>query len=491
MAVGVGVGFTWIDFVVVAAYLAAVTLFGARFGKSQRTLHDYFLGGRRLPWWAIAFSVVSAETSILTIISTPGIAFSTNLGFLQLVFGYLIARVVVAWVLIPRYFAGEIYTAYQLIEQRFGRSLRILTAALFLVTRALAEGVRVFAISIIIEVILKTGVLAAVVLITALTLFYTYRGGLTAVIWTDVIQLVIYLSGTAVALGVALTAIPGGWGEVTHLASLAGDKLSVFNFSFDWDQPYLFWSGLIGGTFLSCASHGTDQLIVQRLLAARTMRESQKAVIASGLVILFQFALFLLAGVVLFGFYWHHPPAQPFFRPDEVFPRFVVDHLPTGLAGLVVAAILAAAMANLSAAFNSLASSSVVDFYKPFVRPSADDVHYLWVSRIITLVWGGALIVIALLAQHLHRSVLELALTIASVPYGCMLGIFLLGVLTRRTSGAAAVAGAVAGLTALLAIMGLTAVAWTWYAAIGTCATFAVGVAASYVLPEGRGQAQV
>ncbi len=474
--------FGWPDFGVVVVYLVAITLFGAHFGKSQRTLHDYFLGGRRLPWWAISFSVVSAETSILTIISTPGIAYTSNLGFLQLVLGYLVARVVVGFVLLPRYFAGELYTAYQLIDRRFGRELRILTAGLFLVTRALAEGVRVFAISIVIEVIFKTGVLASVIIITALTLFYTYRGGLTAVIWTDVIQLVIYLGGTALAVMLALSLIPGGWSEVSQLAALNGNKLAVFNFSFNWHQPYLFWTGLIGGTFLSTASHGTDQLIVQRLLAAKTLRQSQAAVITSGVVILFQFGLFLLTGVVLFAFYQHFPPATPFSRPDQVFPSFVVTHLPPGLAGLVVAAILAAAMANLSAAFNSLASSSMVDFYKPFVRPGADEKHYLRVSRGLTLAWGAVLVLIALVAQRAQRSVLELALTIASVPYGSMLGIFLLGVLTKRATGAATALGAVVGLATLGAVVGFTSIAWTWYAAIGTVVTFLVGWTASSLI---------
>ena len=477
-------GFHWVDGAVVVAYLVAITLFGARFGKSQRTIHDYFLGGRQLPWWAIAFSVVSAETSVLTIISTPGIAFNSNLAFLQLVMGYLVARVVVAFVLIPRYFAGEIYTAYQLIERRFGKNLRLVTASLFLITRALAEGVRVFAISIVIEIVLKTGVFTSVVIVTALTLFYTYRGGLTAVVWTDVIQFAIYISGTALALWIALAAIPGGWSEVTQMAAAAGDKFAIFNFTWDYDQPYLFWSGLIGGAFLSTASHGTDQLIVQRLLAARSMRDSQKAVIASGVIVFLQFALFLVAGVVLFGFYSLHPPAEPFLKYDRVFPTFVANHLPIGLAGLVVAAIIAAAMANLSAALNSLASSSIVDFYKPFFRPAEDDQHYLRVSRLATLLWGGVLIVIALLAQFMHKSVLELALTIASVPYGCMLGIFLLGVWTRRVSGTAAAMGAVGGLAVLLALMGLTAVAWTWYVAIGTVGTFAFGILASFVLHD-------
>ncbi len=474
---------SWLDLFVVVAYLVAITLFGAHFGKSQQSLRDYFLGGRRLPWWAIAFSVVSAETSILTIVGTPAIAYRSNLGFLQLVLGYLVARVVVSLLLIPRYFAGDLFTAYQLIERRFGRGLKVFTAALFLVTRGLAEGVRVFAISIVIEVIFKTGVLVSVAIITALTLFYTFEGGLTAVIWTDVIQLFIYLSGTLVALGLALHAIPGGWPAVAALAQTAGGKLAVFNFHFNWHEPYLFWSGLVGGTFLTTASHGTDQLIVQRLLAAKNQRQSQAALLASGIVILFQFSLFLIVGVVLFAFYRNFPPLAPFARPDHLYPTFVVTQLPHGLAGLVIAAILAAAMANLSAAFNSLASSSVVDFYKPFIRPGAEENHYLRVSRFLTVVWGGILILVALVAQRLHQSVLELALTVASVPYGSMLGIFLLGVLTKRATSTGALVGAAAGLTALVGVITRTSIAWTWYVAIGTTVTFIVGwLASGYAL---------
>jgi solute:Na+ symporter, SSS family len=472
---GAFVALSRVDLLIVIAYLIAITIFGAHFRKSQHTLHDYFLGGRRLPWWAIAFSVVSAETSILTIISTPGIAYRTNLGFLQLVFGYLVARVVVSFILIPRYFAGELFTAYQLIERRFGQGLKVFTAALFLVTRALAEGVRVFAISIVIEVIFKTGVLVSVLIITALTLFYTFEGGLTAVIWTDVIQLLIYLSGTGVALALALKAIPGGWAAVSQLAQHSGEKLAIFNFHFNWHDPYLFWSGLVGGTFLTTASHGTDQLIVQRLLAARNKAQSQLALLSSGLVILFQFSLFLVVGVTLYAFYQDFPPATPFGRADQIFPTFVITRLPRGLAGLLIAAIIAAAMANLSAAFNSLASSSVVDFYKPFLRPHADEKHYLRVSRGMTLLWGGVLILIALVARQFQRSVLELALTIASVPYGSMLGIFLLGVLTQSANGKGAVVGALLALATLGVVIGFTSLAWTWYVAIGTTVTFVGG----------------
>ncbi len=477
--------FSWLDLVVVVVYLVAITLFGAHFGKSQRTLHDYFLGGRRLPWWAIAFSVVSAETSILTIISTPGIAYRSNMGFLQLVFGYMVARVVVSFIFIPRYFAGELYTAYQLVERRFGPRLKVFTAGLFLVSRALAEGVRVFAISILIEVIFKTGVLTSVIIITGLTLFYTFKGGLTAVIWTDVIQLLIYLSGTVLALILAVHAIPGGWHEVASLAHSGGNRFQIFDFHFNWHEPYLFWSGVVGGTFLTTASHGTDQLIVQRLLAAKSKGQSQAALLSSGLVILFQFTLFLLVGVALFAYYHTFPPATPFSNPDKLFPTFVVTELPRGLAGLLVAAIIAAAMSNLSAALNSLASSAVMDFYKPFIRPSANEKEYMRISRGMTIEWGVVLVLVAVMAQHFHESVLELALTIASVAYGAMLGIFLLGVLTKRVSSGHAIFGALLGLGTLLYVMKYTAIAWTWYVAIGTTVTFVIAWGASWIL-DGR-----
>jgi len=478
------VAFSWIDLAVVVAYLIAITAFGARFRKDQRNLHDYFLGGNRLPWWAITFSIVCAETSILTIISTPGIAYRSNLGFLQLVLGYLVARVVVSLLFIPRYFAGEMYTAYQLIERRFGSGLRVFTAGLFLLTRAVAEGVRLFAISIVIGIVFKTEVAASLVIISVLTLLYTLEGGLTAVIWTDVIQLTIYISGTVVALLVALYTIPGGWSEVVQVAQAAGDKFTVFNFHFNWTQPYLFWTGLIGGMFLNTASHGTDQLVVQQLLAARSRRQSQYALLASGVVVFLQFTLFLVVGVVLYAFYLRFPPATAFNRPDQIYPTFVITRLPVGLCGLLTAAIMAAGMANLSAAFNSLASTSVMDFYKPYVRPHAEDRHYLRVSRIMTLAWGIVLIAIAFAAQHLRRSALEMALTVVSIPYGSMLGIFLLGVLTRRATSRGALVGALCALVTLAAVMRCTNIAWTWYVAIGSVVTFSIGWIVSLLVPD-------
>src|SRR5712672_1552699 len=294
-------GLNHVDFAIVALYLAGITLFGLRFRKKQRSLRDYFLAGRDIPWWAIALSIVAAETSTLTIISIPGLAYDTNLTFLQVVLGYCAGRVVISFVLLPHYFRGDLYTAYELIERRFGRGLRSLTAGLFLLTRAAAEGVRVYAVSIVVSIALGTGEVASIAIITILTLIYTFEGGLAAVIWTDVVQTVIYVGGTLVGLVTILHLVPGGWSAI-HAAAASAGKLQVFDFNTSVWIPYTFWAGLIGGTFFTTASHGTDQLIVQRLLAARSQKQSVIALLSSGVAIMFQFALFLILGTMLWAF---------------------------------------------------------------------------------------------------------------------------------------------------------------------------------------------
>ena len=472
-------GLGYVDLAVIVVYLLGITAFGAHFGKSQHSLKDYFLGGRTVPWWAIALSIVSAETSILTIIGTPGIAYYGNLGFLQVVFGYLLARVVISTLLLPHYFKSELFTAYQLIERRFGSKLKRVTAATFLVIRSLAEGVRVFAIAILVGVVLGTGELASVLLITALTLLYTFKGGLTAVIWTEVIQMCIYIAGALMSFALLLQLVPGGWSEVVALADEHGNKLGVFDFTFSVTKTYTFWAGILGGMFLTTASHGTDQLMVQRLLAARDERQSRRALFASWVVIFFQFALFLVIGVMLFAYYQHFPPARPFSRPDVIFPMFIAEHFPPVLAGLVVAAILAAAMANLSAALNALASTSVVDFYRAHLAPGRSEAHYLRASRGATLLWGVILIGIAMAAAQWRTSVFEMGLRIASVAYGSLLGTFLLGVLTRRANENGSIVGMVAGLAVMIYVWQWTPIAWTWYVLIGTTVTFSVGYLAS------------
>jgi len=302
-----------LDLAIIGLYLAGITLFGLRFRKKQRSLRDYFLADRTIPWWAIALSIVAAETSTLTIISIPGLAYDTNLGFLQVVLGYVVPRVIISLIFIPAYFRREMFTAYEFIERRFGPHLRSLAAGLFLLTRAAAEGVRVFAVSIVVGIAIGTGEIASIALIVVLTLIYTFEGGMAAVIWTDVIQMAIYIGGTLVGFITLLNLVPGGWAAIHATANAAG-KLRIFDFTLTFSKTYTFWAGLIGGTFLTTASHGTDQLMVQRLLSAKNKRDSQTALLSSGVAILFQFSLFLLVGVGLYVFYRQFPPAAPFAR---------------------------------------------------------------------------------------------------------------------------------------------------------------------------------
>jgi SSS family solute:Na+ symporter len=479
------------DLAVIVLYLGAITWFGARFRRSQHTLKDYFLGGRTAPWWAIALSIVSAETSTLTIIGTPTLSFTGDFGFLQVVLGYLLARIVISTLFLPHYFRGEMFTAYQLIERCFGARLRKMTAATFLVIRALAEGVRVFAISIVISIVLGTGELASIVVIVLLTLFYTFEGGMTAVIWTDVVQMCLYVVGGLVSLFVIVQHVPGGWTQV--LADAPAEKFRVFHFGFAlsgkfFSETYSFWAGLIGGCFLTTASHGTEQLMVQRFLAARTEGQSRAALFASWVVIAFQFSLFLAIGLILFVFYRqaHLPPPK---LMDSIYPRFVWEYLPVGVAGLVVAAILAAAMSNLSAALNSLASTTVVDFLQPLGRSAgSSEGSQLRLARIATILWGFVLLGIGSLARH-WGPVLETGLTIASLAYGGLLGVFLLGVLPFRVKEAAAMTGMVAGIAAVLYLRFGMNVAWTWYVAVGTAVTMAVALAVERLTgPAGRAE---
>jgi len=468
-------GLSRLDLAIIAAYLVGITLFGMRFRRRQRTLRDYFLAGRDIPWWAIALSIVAAETSALTIISIPGVAYDGNLTFLQVVMGYVVGRVIISFVLLPHYFRGDLYTAYQLIEKRFGPNLRRLTAGLFLLTRAAAEGVRVYAVSIVVSIALGTGELSSIAIIVLLTLIYTFEGGLAAVIWTDVVQTAIYVGGTILGVATIVHFVPGGWSHIHAVADGAG-KLRVFDFTPTLWKPYTFWAGLIGGAFLTTASHGTDQLIVQRLLAARNQRQSVTALLASGAGILLQFALFLVVGVMLFAYY--QVPSAQFGTHDKIFPTFIVTRMPHGISGLLIAAILAAAMSNLSAALNSLSSSTILDFFLR-LRPQTSEHHRLRISRFTTVFWAGVLFILAFLCLNRIPSVVEVGLQIASIAYGALLGVFLLGVLTRRAREVGAMIGMFVGFCSEVYLWRFTAVPWTWWVAIGTMVTFATGYLAS------------
>ena len=475
------------DLVIVIAYLLGITALGIHFRRRQQHAadsgaeavgRDYFLGGRTAPWWALAFSIVATETSTLTIIGTPAISYAGNLTFLQLVFGYVVGRVLIVLLLLPGYFRGEFFTAYAVIERRFGVRMRAVAASTFLVTRALAEGVRVSAIALVISVVLGTSESLAVLIVIALTIVYTFEGGMKAVIWTDVAQLLLYLTGSMVTFVLLLHRIPGGWSEVTQVAASAGHKLQVLDFSFDLAKKYTFWSGVIGGAFLTMASHGTDQTIVQRLLAARNQRDSGRALLVSGLIVLLQFTIFLLIGVLLFVFAQHSPLLAPGERADRVLPLFLVREMPTGLAGLLLASIIAVAMSNASGSLNSLAASSVLDFSR-LRGKTTDAARFLRLSKRMTLVWGLVLMGFGFVKWG---PLLEAGLTVLSLPFGSLLGLFLLGTLDRSATVRGALTGMFVGLAVVLCVFRFTDAAFTWFFMIGAVVTFVVGALVSRIM---------
>jgi solute:Na+ symporter, SSS family len=472
-----------LDLGIVIAYLLGVTLLGLRFRQQQHSAKDYFLGGKSAPWWALAFSIVATETSTLTIIGTPAIAYAGNLTFLQLVFGYILGRFLITVLLLPGYFRGEFLTAYALIEKRFGTKMRAVAALTFLGTRTIAEGVRVSAIALVVSVALGTSERLAVFIVIALTVLYTFEGGMKAVIWTDVAQFLLYLTGSLFTLALLMHRIPGGWNEVAQVAEFNGHKLQFLDFSWNLATNYTFWSGLIGGAFLTMATHGTDQTIVQRLLAARNQGDSRRALLASGFIVLFQFTVFLLVGVLLFVFAQRTPLLAVGERTDRVLPLFLVREMPTGLAGLLLASILAVAMSNASGSLNSLAASSVMDLNAFRSRP-VDPAKFLKISRRMTLVWGVVLIFFGLIKWQ--RSLLETGLTVAALPFGSLLGLFLLGTFDSRANSNGSLAGMFAGLVVVLTVYHETNVAYTWFFMIGTCVTFGVGALVSRVFPEQR-----
>jgi solute:Na+ symporter, SSS family len=462
---------SYLDFAILVLYLIGITAFGARFRKGQQNLRDYFLGGRSAPWWALSCSIVATETSTLTIISTPGIAYAGNLGFLQLVLGYVVARVILCLTLVPQYFKGEFYTAYQLLEKRFGPRMKKCAAVVFLVTRALAEGVRIAAIGKVVSVAFGTGNRTSILIITVLTMFYTFEGGMRAVIWTDVIQFILYILGSLGAFFLLLHKSPGGWTEITQVAAAAGGKLRIFDFAFSLTKSYTFWSGLIGGTFLTMASHGVDQTMVQRLLAARNERDAKKALVTSGVIVFFQFTLFLLIGVMLYVYGMHETLVVPGGDNDKLYPWFIVNRMPVVAVGLLLASIFAIAMSNASGSLNSLASSSIIDLGRRR-EGDASDAQALGRSRMLTLVWG---LVLGALALVKWGPVLVAGLTIAAITYGAMLGVFLLGMWNKRANETGALTGFVVALVAMIIVRFETPLAFTWYVLVGSAICFLVG----------------
>ena len=499
---------TPIDLVVLIVYGIGVVVFGLRAGGRQTTTTDYFLGGRDLPWWAVCFSIVATETSTLTVIGVPAVAYGGSLTFLQLTIGYVIGRVVVARVLLPRYVRGEMQTAYAFLGERFGDPMRGAASVTFLLTRLLADGVRLFATAIPIQVILRAagfevGYPAVILAIGAVTAAYTYVGGLKAVVWMDVVQMGVYVGGAVIALALLLTGPNAGtWG-----AALEAGKLAVFDLGEGplgalLTSPYVLPVAVLGGAVFAMASHGTDQLIVQRVLACRTLRDSQRAMVWSGVFVAVQFALFLGVGAAL----WVHYGAAPLAdlgltRGDEVFPRYILEEMPVGLRGLLFAGIIAAAMSTLSSSLNALAGSTLMDLLERMGRRPESPDQALRLSRVLTLVWAGVFVGFAMLFTGMDNPVVELGLGIAGFTYGGLLGAFALGLVSDRPRQADAIVGFAVGVVTMTLVifgvwwgpevgwvvdwrpgadvradLGLRAVAWPLYPIVGASITVAVGM---------------
>lgn len=464
-----------VDYIIIVAYLVGVAAFGIISGGKQRSIQDYFAGSKNIPWWAVCFSIVAAETSALTFISIPGLAYLTNLNFLQITVGYLIGRIIVATFLLPQYSKGNLKTAYTFLETRFGGKTRSFASVVFIFTRTAADGVRLFATAIPIYLMLNIDPVIAIIIVAIVSLAYTYTGGIKGIIWVDVIQMSVYISGALIAGIFIINLLPDSLSATLSSPSIY-DKLNIINYGFDngltsfLTDPYTLIGGLIGGAFLSMASHGTDQLVVQRLLAVKDLKGSQKAIIGSGIIVIVQFSLFLLLGVLLYAFYG---PMN--LKSDEIFPKFIIEVLPIGLTGIIIAALLAAAMSTLAGSMSSLSSSLMMDLYLPLTKKDLNDKQKLRISRLFTLMFGFLLVLSALFFKESSQAVVEIALSIASFTYGGLLGTFLLGIIFKNSKQEDALAGFVAGIFIMITVISLKLVAWTWFTFVGVLATLIVG----------------
>ena len=463
-----------VDYLVIAAYLVAITAFGSWFGRFQKTTRDYFLTGRSVPWWAICFTIVATETSTLTFIGVPAQAYATpgNMTFLQLAAGYIIGRFIVSALFIPAYFRGELFTSYELLQRRFGTRVKTLSAVIFLITRSLADGIRLFTTAFVIAIVTHVPVPWVVIVLGAAMIVYTMRGGVSAVIWTDVVQMFVYIAGAAAVAIALLNRIDGGWSEVVRVGRDTGRFVAI-DPRFIFNVPYTLFGGIVGGITIALSTHGTDQFLVQRLLSAKSQRDASRGLVLSGFIVFAQFVLFLLIGVMLYTYYQQTPLPQPLTRTDQILPVFVVSELTNGLAGFIVAAIVAAA---LSPSLNAMAATTVSDFYLPYVNPMANQARQMRVSKQATVAWGIVQLAVAIGAQWMNQSVLDAGLAVLSFAAGSILGAFLLGTLAPSIRERDAFAGMIAGLVVMTAVWWATTIAFTWYLSIGAITTCVVAV---------------
>ena len=484
-----------LDLIIIFGYLIGITAFGIWYAGKQETTEDYFVGSRNVPWWAIAMSIVATETSTITFVSVPGVAFAKggNFQFLQLVFGYMLGRVVISLIFIPLYFKGELQTVYQLLGDRFGTRVKMLASGLFVIMRNIADGIRLLLTAIVLAAVYTSFnpgtdqtfvIVASIVLLGIVMIVFTFYGGIEAVIWVEVVQLVIYIGGAIAAAIVLINNIDGGFAGAVSTGQQF-DKFDVFDFNLDFAKTYTFWGGLLGGCFLTMSTHGTDQYLVQRYLCTDKPRSAATALLTSGAVVLAQFIGFLFIGVLLFAFYGPYKDPQyaqagvpgsgiagtfPFLKPDQVFPNFITEHMPAGLSGLVVAAIFAAA---LSSSLNSIAATVINDLYKPF-RQNISDKQLLRRSGLLTVIIGIAQIVVAVVFMQTGESALNLALSVASLINGPILGVFLVGTFIKAAREKHALIGMLASIALMIYILLGTKIAWPWYALIGSLTTVLV-----------------
>lgn len=479
---------TSFDLAVVFAYFIACATLGVRLRSRTRRANDYFLADRDLPSWSVTLSIVATETSAVTFLSVPGIAYQGDLTYLQLPLGYVLARALVALILLPLYFRGEVLTAYQVLERRFGGATRRVASALFLITRNLGAGLRLLLAAKVLQLITGQSPLTCAAAVTIATLIYTYIGGLKAVVWTDVLQFAVYMLTAAIALFLLQRDRTGGWTAVWSEAATAG-KLQVFDFSPDLSKPYTFWAGMIGGLVLDTGTHGADHMMVQRYLAARSQKEAARALILSGPLILAQFAMFLVLGLGLWSHFRH-----AVLPPDQEFATYIVREMPSGVRGLAIAAVFSVTMSTLSGSISSSASAAVNDFYRAW-NPLADDRRILRISKGLTAFWALIPFGIAACSQHLKDHVVNNALAVASFATGILLGLFLLALISRGIRQTSALIGSVAGLL----VVGYLkfgaflpspfypfakSLAWPWYGLVGSSTVVLVGVLASFVESE-------
>lgn len=469
-----------IDYLVIGAYVLAITAFGSWFARYQKTTRDYFLTDRSVPWWAICFTIVATETSTLTFIGIPAQAYAGNMTFLQLAAGYIIGRVLVSILFIPAYFRGDLFTSYELLQRRFGTRVKTLSAVIFLITRSLADGIRLFTTALVISIVTQVPVTWVVVVLGAAMIVYTMRGGVSAVIWTDVVQMFVYIAGAGAVAIALLGRIHGGWAEVVRVGSDTG-RFVMLDTSFDLSRAYTLWAGLLGGVALTLSTHGTDQYLVQRLLSAKSQKAASAGLILSGFIVFAQFILFLMIGVMLYTHYQQVPLPQALTRTDQILPIFVVNELRNGLAGFIVAAIVAAA---LSPSLNAMAATTISDFYLPYFNPNADQDTQMRVSKQATVAWGVVQLAVAIGAQFMNRSVLDAGLAVLSFASGAVLGAFLLGTLAPSIRERDTFAGMIAGLIVMTAVWWATPIAFTWYVLIGAVTTCVVAFASRAASPR-------